>query len=282
VRDFRRDVQLELEAASRPASTTESNWRKSSGGQDAPRLRILVVAKLMKADAEKLEAVRAFREEHLKEGLLDQQGEQEEWLWARSREEARCEGCGREKIRHLGYRDAWDRPQSVSYAANGVLRELAVLAGDLSDRYGWRGEEAATFVLCDRLPFTDEIEVKIVNHEPFGAATRIILTLDAAMSPAEVTKIYTQERGRILGRRYRSLDKKHTMLGLHEAVHGSDSWPEKMHLWNQGHTLLDWDPAWAYANPALFRRDTNAAVKHLLRTGARPTHQLEDATERDE
>jgi hypothetical protein len=255
--------------------------------EDPDQLRIYVVGRLLVSDAEKLPALRAFREAHLEDGLLDVVDDLEPWLFAHCRETFEPP---RGEARHLKYLDPIGRVKSlpythIPYARGGVVQQLGFLGRQLNERYGWSEEQAVNFVLCGSFPFADEYEVKIVNRTPFGAATRIMLTLDPALTPTAVAKLYGEQRERILGKRYRSIDRKHTVLAWQHSGYGDRPWSEQMQVWNrkqEGEDGRFGDPAWTYTDVRLFHRDTTSAVRRLLREGAKPTYERKDRTEADE
>jgi hypothetical protein len=233
--------------------------------------RIYLVTMLFLRDANRLERVTTFRAEYVGPELLDNL-EMEYWLWDRSRENL-PETIGLGAIDHLEYLDPAGNVDYVPYKRRdgGPLEILSFLGQHLVDRYGWKVWEATNFVLCGTVPELDEFEVEIVGREPFAAGTRLVMTVDLALSPSEVAKRYEHHRQRVLGKRYRSIDRKHIALVFLYVTSREASWADRMERWNQladeGWMFTQAGDDWRYSNVRNFCRDVRGAIKRLLREG---------------
>ena len=221
--------------------------------------RIYVVGVLLGADAQQYAPVTAFREAHLPGGLLEQGERLETWLWERARAET-CELVSGHTPLYLAYLDHHDQVEYVPYLQGGVLAELKELAQELHRRYGWHEEEATTFVCCGRVPVPEEFEEEVIEREPFGAASRIIMTVDPALSPAALASLYQELRKPLVGQRHRGLNDKHRSLAWHHARYHDHTWQEQMRLWNEEQRAQ-----WQYTEPWNFHRDSTWAARRLLR-----------------
>ncbi len=98
------------------------------------------------------------------------------------------------------------------------------------------------------------------------------MTIDPALSPYEVGKRYGEERERVMGSRYRSLDQKQLTLAWLHAQHRDCSWPEQMEMWNDHVDKGSWGKSagkdWHYSDGKSFSRETKGAVGRLLRAEA--------------
>src|SRR5918999_3888064 len=157
---------------------------------------------------------------------------------------------------------------------DGVLGRLRDVAEHLinprdplkSPRYPWSKEEATTFILTNLPPIVNEVDVRFQESPTLPGATRIILTIDPTLSPAELAEQYKRVRAEVLPKRYRSLTAKHLRL----AAFVSQRSEEK--TWEQ--TRLDWHkwceeegyPAeYKYDDAISFSRAARDAVNHLLK-----------------
>lgn len=227
--------------------------------------RVQLIGLLLKADAETYGPVKDFRETQLGGRLIDPGDELESWLWERAHEET-FELSYYHTPLLLPYVSADDTLEHVPYLEGGVLERLGVLALDLVDRYGWREAEATTFVLTGRFPLAEEVEIEIINREPFAATSRMVMTVDPAVSPGALVKIYTENRKILLGQRYRSLNAKHMTLARQYAENYTHTWVEQMRLWNETQK-----PEWHYEEIRNFHRDTTGAVSRILRDTRKST-----------
>ena len=189
--------------------------------------------------------------------------------------------------------------QQVTVDARSDLGELARLADELAERYRWHPAEATMFVLSgDRHPevfvYTGSAQVR---HGDLQAATRVTMTLDPMLTPAQVAAIYGRLRRRLapareprasapkhyrlagyvgprvrhyvdqpgrISRRGRPRQPGPTGLALYiEPVEG-DTWTSLRHGWNDFCHEDQLTESWTYNRSPHFIRDAEQAVQRLL------------------
>jgi hypothetical protein len=82
----------------------------------------------------------------------------------------------------------------VRTAHRGVLEELYFIVERLADRYQWDRGEATTFVLTGSVPSIPRIKVSRVRVSTRPQQWRIQLDIHPTTSPAEVLRVYREER----------------------------------------------------------------------------------------
>jgi hypothetical protein len=190
--------------------------------------------------------------------------------------------------------------RALTVDARGALGRLALLAGDLSEEYRWRPSEAVMLVLTGRQP---EVFVYLgsaeIRYGEANATSRVVMTVDPALTEEEVAGIYGRLRQRFRsGRPPRYQPVRRYRLAAHVGPHvqvragapGSrpgpgrpprpgpsgvaifiepvtgHSWENLRHTWNQ---LCD-DAAvgtWRYESASNFIRDSKTALQRLLYPG---------------
>jgi hypothetical protein len=257
-------------AASRTARKVD--WKDWTPDGETEGMRLRAITELLVSDAERFDPVREFREKHLAGRLLDPADELENWLWdswVKETEADACPSC-RQYLTYIG--GSTDDIERLPYNPKGTLHELHLLTASLHDRYGWNEAECTNFILCGQYPFAADLEIQNIEREPFGAASRIVMTIDPALSPYEVSQRYAVERERVMSSRYRSLDQKHLTLAWLHASQRDFTWPKQMEMWNEKVDKEGWGKSanedWHYRDNNLFRRDTRASVGRVLRAEA--------------
>lgn len=143
--------------------------------------------------------------------------------------------------------------------AGGALEDLRYCAERLCERFPWREDEAAAFVLMDRPPSAPVIVANAVERSPLTAASRIALTIDPMATPEEVADFYRTLRARWSDSKQRTQSDKHVSLAkfLHQAPDDRD-WDELFARWNRE------NDEWSYKLKHNFKRDALQALERLL------------------
>jgi hypothetical protein len=159
--------------------------------------------------------------------------------------------------------DRWQRIQLI--APGGVLEKLWKLVKDLTSHYRpWTAGQAAMFVLTGLPPQVQVIEGRVEATPPLHAATRLVLTVDPAVTPQELAEAYSRMRAKVTPTRPRSLSIKHIRLALFSTeASDKDSWERKMQYWNDMYPEAQY-PGYTYNDRRLFRRDVLQARDRLL------------------
>ena len=153
----------------------------------------------------------------------------------------------------------WAKP--IPVAAGGVLDELRVVSDRLARRHTWTPAQATTFVLTGNTPLVSPLRVKVQSsHIP--ALSRLVLTVDPAISPRELAEHYRQARQQFVGKRHRSMSEKHTTLVTFMNTRPpKETYARSMTAWNRKY------PKWKYKAVSNFGRDVKTARKRLLGSG---------------
>jgi hypothetical protein len=164
-------------------------------------------------------------------------------------------------FRFLFYREPdSDEIREIPTASNGVLETLRQLSKRLAEEYAWTAADAALFVLTNTAP-----EIKSFTSAPqprqLAALSRIVLTIDPALSPQEVAEHYRQKRQEIMPSRHRDLSEKHLQLAFFSGTQPRlGTWQQKMLKWNIDH------PDWEYKEASNFAHDCLQARRRVLRS----------------
>lgn len=155
-----------------------------------------------------------------------------------------------------------------------VLDVLQRLATKVAGTYGWEVIGTLLFILTGAPAEVSAPRATTEKWPRFEATARITLTIDPALSPDVVRDFYKHVREDVLGRRYRSLSKKHLEMArfivpwppvspwadwLNEE-RAKLPWAEKLQLWNR--TYPQWEYDLRYESN--FRRDCLKAKQRLL------------------
>lgn len=147
----------------------------------------------------------------------------------------------------------------------GVLERLRQLSQDLATTYGWDAADAARFVLTGLPPRITLITEQMLIDEEIPARSRIILTIDPTVVPADVVDYYQEVRKQVLGRRYRKLSNKHLELVRFAASRRGETGEQCKTAWNEW--CAKKHPTWKYRHTSNFLRDWRRAQQHLLNPG---------------
>jgi hypothetical protein len=100
---------------------------------------------------------------------------------------------------------------------------------------------------------------RVLDSPYLRGATRIVLTIDPALSPAELVKRYKEVRTKVIPHRYRSLSTKYLLLAAFIAEQQEeDTWEQKRLKWNNQY------PQYSYGQDTNFARDASRAINHIL------------------
>lgn len=161
--------------------------------------------------------------------------------------------------------DRWIR--KLPTAAGGVLERLRNLSEDLVRSYDWEKAAATLFVLTGHKPLIQPLVLKFTPSARSFKRRVVELSIDPAISPAELAKQYGALRSKLIsGRRVRPLSNKHLQLASFLIEKPDERWASRLHRWNKAF------PKWKYVHASNFRRDAlkaRARVEgHLVREPA--------------
>ena len=153
--------------------------------------------------------------------------------------------------------EKWQRTMPIP--PRGKLEALRRTSGFLAIKYGWAEGQATTFMLTGLIPLLNTISHDFKHRYPSGAS-RIVLSIDPATSPAEVAEYYRMFRRKVITSRQREITEKHLLLAFFVRTTGEEdeTWSEGMARWNQEY------PQWAYQQVTNFARDANLVIRRLL------------------
>lgn len=157
-------------------------------------------------------------------------------------------------------------------ARGGVLDALRAIGQQLADAYGWSLVDGVMWVLTGRTPTIEDFTGVAMHRPSLPVLNRLVLTVDPALTPADVGREYQRlRRAEFRGRRFRNLSEKHVQLGAFvaqrpRADRGDDNLRQ---AWN-GQCGRWAKPRWKYHDDATFKRDCDVAHQRLLRLDARP------------
>jgi len=168
-----------------------------------------------------------------------------------------AEGCQLHLLRY-GVPGA-PRLRVVPTVAGSVLEELRVTSATLAKRVGWSEAAAVLFILTGATPLMEPIDwiLEVTRG-------RVVLEIDAAMTPREVADAYLEARRALTEERPRMLSEKHLALATwiaEQPLNDLRSSKERMRAWNKGKRKR----GWTYNRPENFARDVEAAERRLLR-----------------
>src|SRR6266487_1574239 len=144
-------------------------------------------------------------------------------------------------FRFLFYREPGsDDIKEIPTTFNGISEDLRQLSERLANEYGWTEADATLFVLTNHPPEIRPLTSTSQSRQ-LPALSRIVLTIDPALSPQEVAEHYRQLRQEILLARHRDLSEKHLQLAVFSVTQPKQgTWQQKMDKWNSDH------PDWKY------------------------------------
>jgi len=153
--------------------------------------------------------------------------------------------------------DPWIR--RVPTAVGGVLERLRLLSIDLVRSYDWEEAAATLFVLTGRIPLIQPLVLKSSWNSRTFKRRVVELSVDPAISPAELAKQYGVLRSKLIsGRRVRPLSNKHLQLASFLVEKPDESWASRLHRWNKAF------PNWKYTHASNFRRDALKARERVV------------------
>ena len=143
-------------------------------------------------------------------------------------------------FRFLFYREPGsDEIREIPTAINGTLEDLRQLSERLAKEYAWTAADATLFVLTNTAPEIRPLTSTSQSRQ-LPALSRIVLTIDPALSPQEVAEHYRQIRQEIMPARHRDLSEKHLQLAAFSGTHPRlGTWQQKMVKWNSEPPRLD-------------------------------------------
>ena len=164
-------------------------------------------------------------------------------------------------FRFLFYREPGsDDIKEIPTANKGTLEDLRQLSERLAEEYAWTAADATLFVLTNTAPEIRPLTSTSQSRQ-LPALSRIVLTIDPALSPQEVAEHYRQLRQEIMPARHRDLSEKHLQLAAFSGTHPRlGTWQQKMVEWNSIH------PDWAYKEASNFAHDCLQARRRVLRS----------------
>lgn len=148
----------------------------------------------------------------------------------------------------------------------GVLDRLRRLSEDLESAYRWQRAQATIFVLTGLPPILPAASVDVEYHgDGRGLTARIVLRVDASMSPAAVARVYRNARSTIpvpaARARRPMISEKHLELARFLSDHDPrPTWRKLLARWNSAH------PEWKYAEDRWknFARDSRHAFQRIF------------------
>jgi len=150
--------------------------------------------------------------------------------------------------------------KEIPTAINGTLEALRQLSERLAKEYAWTEADATLFVLTNHPPEVRPLTSTSQSRQ-LPALSRIVLTIDPALSPQEVAEHYRQIRQEIMPSRHRDLSEKHLQLAAFSGTQQRlGTWQQKMVKWNSIH------PDWAYKEASNFAHDCLQARRRVLRS----------------
>lgn len=258
-----------------------------------PVERLEAISRLFALEAAQDDDVRVFRERYLPDGLLTWK-EVQDWIDShlrlegaptRSVEVVLPEGSElrydpsrraftvdpplvledvtgllvKVSVQALTYALPGDRStRSIPIPRGGALDALRATAERLAKHYRWNEAAAAVFLLTGLDPLVSVARVT-TEVRSLPAASRIVLSIDPALSDAQVAAIYKEQKRRLSSRRMRSITPKHLRLAVFAAERRPGMSWEKIRLeWNEE------NPTEQYSDRRRMERDCTDAQKRLL------------------
>jgi len=153
--------------------------------------------------------------------------------------------------------DLWVR--KLPTAAGGVLERLRHLSEDLVRSYDWEEAAGTLFVLTGSIPLIQPLLLKFTWSARTFKRRTVELSVDPAVSPAELAKQFGALRSKLIpGRRVRPLSNKHLQLASFLVEKSDESWASRLHRWNKAFSK------WKYAHASNFRRDALKARERVV------------------
>jgi hypothetical protein len=253
------DIAADLEEIAADSGESEPRERiegfvRSTDDQPTPISRVGALSRVLATDAERIDEVRDWRERELLKGLLERD-DCARWIL----EQHEQPEPGSDFVWLAYAPPGAQRVHRVPVDRAGPLGQLAKIADDLADIYGWQDQQAAMFVLSGAIPIVSPIRVRTVRKGPIFAASRIILEVDPWTDPREVANAYRRtRRDESNNQRYRPLGERALNLAAFVAEHYEETDAERLAAWNRAY------PDWKYPDLRSFGRASREATNTLL------------------
>jgi len=240
---------------------------KSKSLAEIQALRREALSVLFAQLASKDREVKNFREKVLNSKFPLAAKKVENWLKSQDKEDEKNAGESPERGERIDYFVPKDEYERGFYPYKGEkLDHLAKISERLSDTYNWSKAQAVDFVLTGNSPFIPQLDVQWKYSLSLPAASRIVLTVDPAMTAREVAEIYRSARRDMLKKdkkdkaRFRLQSEKHLHLAIFDAQQpDGDTYRKKMKAWND-----QCPKQWKYTQESNFGRDCKKAIERLL------------------
>jgi hypothetical protein len=211
--------------------------------------------------AEEQPDVVAFRTEILSDKLINVD-DVETWI----KERLELQPRGTIKVESVAYAvpgDEWAHNRGV--VPNSTLDRLRIISCRIADATNWPAAAATVWILCGAIPESPSVVVgtKQTFGTPFGNRQRIVLDIDADVSPAEVMEIYRRERSKCFEhtdgtKTRRPLQTRTLRVAASVFATPWKGWKAHQRQWNTA------NPSDEINNIRTFRRIVNRAQRHLL------------------
>jgi hypothetical protein len=252
--------------------------------------RVEAVSHLLAAEASEEPDVAWFRSWQLPNGLLSPE-RVEQWVFLNARGAEAPDQPGQEDTpetpepdnhKRLVYVSHDGARRAVHVLAETVLDQLRKLSIQLATDFNWDQGQATHFILTGEAPGVSDWKVTTQVRGKHSVNTRMIITVDPSLTPADVANLYAQARSSLATRQLRNLTEKHLELAVFNSLQPSEStWRDKMEIWNREHPVPSHGPEYQYTEPTNFARDCANAKTRLLDPYGKRQKQLEkNVTER--
>lgn len=123
-----------------------------------------------------------------------------------------------------------DDLRRVGVEPDSNLARLRDLSGYLSATYGWAGDQAVAFVLCDVVPAVSGVRVTETGS---SMGYRITLEVDPSVPPDVVRARYAEAQRELTGKRYRAPNPESLDVLSEWVLRGEPEFREMAHRWSQ-------------------------------------------------
>lgn len=154
---------------------------------------------------------------------------------------------------------------------DSLIGHLSSAGRALSMGNRWLAEDATMYLIVDGyVPCIQTAQVQVAFNHRRPLMTRIELSVDPTMSPADVAKLYGRYRSALMpGRRFRPQEVKSMRLAVHGMRRDRDpalnsgppNWKELMGQWNDA--VKAEHPDWTYSDDVRFGNDCRESLKRL-------------------
>ncbi|MBA2275022.1 MAG: sulfotransferase [Actinobacteria bacterium] len=172
-------------------------------------------------------------------------------------EQAQKDGAGRPD-QTLEYLGGSASPLRQPTNEGGVLERLGLLSSKLAEMYGWDRSQASTFVLTGLSPIASNIRTTTVGGVPLSSTSRIVLEVNPAVTPRQLSKHYKRARARVTQGKSDDTTNKQRKLAVFVAERTDGDWSELMKSWNEEF------PKWCYQDAKSFQREAVSSRRLML------------------